>query len=146
MVDSQVSEVFRTVAYLIVLWLGYAVLGWFLAVYEVPSAIWVGTLLVTLHLAWAGTAAIALGLAWVVAVISIAAFVYAIPAYMRSQDGREWAMSLFKLWGRGVIFVLMLGFANRFLQPWNLKRTHSFWILVSLTWSALWLGAIIYHP
>jgi hypothetical protein len=146
MVDSQVSEVFRTVAYLIVLWLGYVAIGWLLAVYDVPALIWVGTLAATMHLAWAGTAAIAMGMVWVVTLISMAAFVYAIPAYLRSQDGQDWAMSLFKLWGRGIIFVLMLGFANRFLAPWQLKRSHSFWILVGLTWSALGLGAIIYHP
>lgn len=145
MLQGQFPKIARTGAYLLVLWLGYVVAGQLLAVYNVPAAIWLGTFMATLHLAWAGTGAIALGMVWVLVLIWIAAITYAMPAYMHSLDGSPWAMSLFMLWARGIILVLMLAFAHRFLESWNLRQNDTFWLLVGLVWSALGLGALIYR-
>jgi hypothetical protein len=145
MVQGQLPKIARTGAYLLVLWLGYLVAGRLLAVYNVPPVLWLGTFLATLHLAWAGTGAIAVGMVWVLVLIWIAAIGYAMPVHIQSLDGRPWAISIFLLWARGIILVLMLAFSHRFLEPWNLRRTDAFWFLVGLVWSALGLGGLIYH-
>jgi hypothetical protein len=145
MLQGQLPQIARTGAYLLVLWLGYLVAGRLLAVYNVSTAIWLGTFMATLHLAWAGTGAIALGMVWVLVLIWIAAISYAMPVYIHSLDGSPWAISIFMLWARGTILVLMLAFARRFLEPWHLRRTAAFWLLLGLVWSALGLGGLIYH-
>ncbi len=145
MLQGQLPKIARTGSYLLVLWLGYVVAGQLLAVYHVPAILWLGTLMATLHLAWAGTGAIAIGMVWVLVLIWIAAITYAMPAYIHALDGSVWAISLFKLWARGIILVLLLAFANRFLEPWHLRRKDAFWLLAGLVWSALGLGALIYH-
>jgi hypothetical protein len=137
MLQGQLPKIARTGAYLLVLWLGYVVAGQLLAVYNVPTVLWLGTFIATLHLAWAGTGAIAMGMVWVLVLIWIAAITYAMPAYLHSLDGSVWAISLFKLWARGIILVLLLAFAHRSLD--------AFWLLLGLVWSALGLGALIYH-
>lgn len=52
--------------------LGYAGAGWVLCAYAVPKIVWLGTLLVTLHLISVGWSAVLPAFIWVSAVLSIA--------------------------------------------------------------------------
>ncbi|MGB8701621.1 MAG: hypothetical protein WCD18_19575 [Thermosynechococcaceae cyanobacterium] len=144
--DRDPLSLVNALVYLVVLWMGYLVAGWILAAYNAPKILWIGTLAATMHLAWAGTGAIALAMVWILALIWIAALAYAQPLDAPWTDGRSWAESIFRLWLRGIIFVLLLGFSHRFFTPWGLSRTQSFGVLLSITWSALGFGALMYRP
>jgi hypothetical protein len=129
--------------YLLLLGLVSLGVGVVLDVYNASSLIWVVTLAITLHLAWAGTGAIALAMVWILIVLWIAVLIYATPKGTQLRPS-PWAVSLMRLWVQGTLYSVLLGFASRFLERWQLSRTQVFFTLLILTWSALGLGTLIY--
>ena len=111
--------------------------------FQASWVVWLGTLLMTVHLCWAGTAAIALAVAWVVATMWTAAILGStpLPIYF---NGSSWALILIGAWLMATVFIVLLGFARKPVQQLGLKPIHGFWALLGLTWSALAVGAVCF--
>jgi hypothetical protein len=139
----DVPALILTGGYLLLVGLAALWIGILLDIYNASTLIWVGTLVITLHLAWAGTGAIAIAMVWVLIVIWVAAIIYAVPKQTH-MDPPVWALSLMRLWVQGALYSVLLGFAPRPLARWQLSRTQIFFTLLILTWSGLGFGAFIY--
>lgn len=129
--------------YLVLLGLTALTLGATLDVYQAAPLIWFITLAMILHLAWNGTSAIAVAIVWVISVIWIAVLVTATPYGAPVKTGSQWAMALVGLWLQGIIYALLLGFAQSVLASLRWRRVQTFWLLLGLSWGALGLGAWI---
>lgn len=131
-------------AYLVILFLGYALAGWVLEAYGAPSFVWILTLLLTVHLARVGPDAIALSITWVVGLLWSAAYLGIHPQEIRWAHGGIWGLSLLCLWILALFLVLQLAFAQRFIPTNKDKTTQKFYFLVKLIWGGLALGGFIY--
>jgi hypothetical protein len=136
-------RVLKAFVYLYGVWLGYFLAGVMLNAFQASWVVWLGTLLMTVHLCWAGTAAIALAVAWVVATMWTAAILGStpLPIYF---NGSSWALILIGAWLMATGFIMLLGFARKPIQQLGLKPVHGFWTLLGLTWSALAMGAVCF--
>jgi hypothetical protein len=142
-VKRDTPSLLFTGGYLLLLGLASLGIGMLLDSYNASLLIWVGTLIITLHLAWAGTGAIALAMVWILIIIWVAVLIYATPKQTHLEPP-AWAVSLMRLWIQGALYSVLLGFASRPLARWQLGRTQIFFTLLILTWSALGLGTLIY--
>jgi hypothetical protein len=136
-------RVLKAFVYLYGVWLGYFLAGVMLNAFQASWAVWLGTLLMTVHLCWAGTAAIALAVAWVVATMWTAAILGSVPLPIYF-NGSSWALILIGAWLMATVFIMLLGFARKPIQQLGLKPVHGFWALLGLTWSALAVGAVCF--
>jgi hypothetical protein len=136
-------RVLKAFVYLYGVWLGYFLAGVMLNAFQASWVVWLGTLLMTVHLCWAGTAAIALAVIWVVATMWTAAILGStpLPIYF---NGSSWALILIGAWLMATGFIMLLGFARKPIQQLGLKPGHGFWALLGLTWSALTVGAVCF--
>jgi hypothetical protein len=133
----------KAFVYLYGLWLGYFLAGVLLTAFAAPSVVWVGTLLMTVHLCWAGSAAIVLALAWAVSMVWVAAILGSTPLSIY-LNASAWALTLFGVWVMAIAFIVMLGFARKPVQQLGFRPTKGFWVLIGLTWSALAVGALCF--
>jgi hypothetical protein len=85
----------------------------------------------------------AVAIVWVISVIWIAVLVTATPYGAPVKTGSQWAMALAGLWLQGIIYALLLGFAQSVLASLRWRRVQTFWLLLGLSWGALGLGAWI---
>jgi hypothetical protein len=136
-------RVLKAFVYLYGLWLGYFLAGVLLNAFQASWVVWLGTLLMTVHLCWAGSAAIALAVSWAVATMWAAAILGAkpLPIYF---TGSSWALILLAVWFMAIAFIVLLGFARKPIRQLGLKPIHGFWALLGLTWSALTVGAVCF--
>jgi hypothetical protein len=136
-------------AYLALLLLGYSLLGWLLAAFQVPWPIWLGSLGMTLHLIYSGTAAIALSAAWVVSIMFLAATSKAWAAVWDSQVPYEqaqlWAEGLLLIWLSAIGLVLLLACADSVLAQIGCTGRIKFYSLTCLLWSSIGIGALYYQ-
>jgi Mg2+/Co2+ transporter CorB len=136
-------------AYLTLLLLGYGLLGWLLAAFQVSWPIWLGSLGVTLHLIYAGTAAIALSASWVVIIMFLAAARKSWAAVWGSQVPYEqaqlWAEGLLLIWIGITGLILLLAVADAVLAQVGCKGRVKHYSLTSSLWSAMAGGAIYYQ-
>lgn len=138
-----------TAVYLTLLLLGYGLLGWLLAAFQVSWPIWLGSLGVTLHLISAGTAAIALSAGWVVCIMFLAAARKSWAAVWGSQVPYEqaqlWAEGLLLIWIGVTSLVFLLAMADSVLAQAGCKGQVKHYSLTGSLWSAIAAGAICYQ-
>jgi hypothetical protein len=137
--------------YLILLCLGYLGLGWILAAYKVSWLIWIGTLLITIHLSIAKAGAIFLANLWLVFVISLGIILNSkISLYFLPFDRAQiWALTLLIIWFFSISLIFMLAFApsnfNKLGLSWLEKvQKYNAYILIAVTWIAMRIGYLIY--
>jgi hypothetical protein len=137
--------------YLILLCLGYIGLGWLLAAYKVSWLIWLGTLLITIHLSIAETGAIFLANLWLVLVISLGIILNSkISLHFLPFDRAQiWALTLLIIWFFSISLIFMLALAPAKLKKMSLGWLKKFqkynaYILVTVTWIAMRIGYLIY--
>lgn len=134
--------------YLIVLVLGYGLIGWLLAAFQATWPVWFGTLAVTLYLICSGPAAIALSQSWIVGIMTLAAVLKSWTPVWGSQvpfeQAQLWAKGLLLIWLAAISLAVLLGFASTILQPWKLNPRLTRSSLVLLLWTALGLGGLAY--
>jgi hypothetical protein len=129
--------------YMLLLSLIALTVGATLDIYRASPLIWVITLVIIVHLVWNGTGAIAVAMTWVISLIWIAVLITATPYDAPMRIGPHWAMALAGLWLQGILYILLLGFAQSVLAPLRWRRRQTFWLLLGLSWGALGLGAWI---
>jgi hypothetical protein len=137
--------------YLILLCLGYLGLGWLLAAYKVSWLIWLGTLLIIIHLSIAESGAIFLANLWLVLVISLGIVLNSKISlhFLPFHRAQIWALTLLIVWFFSISLIFMLAFASAKLKNLSLGRLNKFhkynaYILVAVTWIAMRLGYLIY--
>jgi hypothetical protein len=137
--------------YLILLCLGYVGAGWLLAAYNVSWLIWLGTLLITIHLSIAQTGAIILANTWIVLIILLGIFFNTKISltFLPFYKAQIWAIGLLIVWFFAIILILMLAFAQTPLKKICLvgikkARKYTSYISIVVTWIAIRLGYLIY--
>ena len=140
---------FSAFAYLLLLILGYGLLGWLLAAFQVSNLIWLGTLSVTSYVAALGTDALLLAVAWVVTVAMIGAadkaWVTIWNINLPYENVQLWAIGLLVFWFWGLVLISGLAFARNSVRAIGVPYRHIFLTLLILTWFALGSGSLTYH-
>ena len=129
--------------YLILLFIEYILAAWLLSDFNAPWFTWVGTQVVTLHLAWVGPDAVALAIAWIVAMVWAGAFSMAWPRSIPWAGISVWAAALAVTWILALASILTLAKAERKMKFAGLSKPQAFCILVIITWTGLSLGRIV---
>lgn len=135
--------------YLVLLLLGYSLVGWLLAAFQVFWLIWPVTFLVTFHLIRSGPPAIALSSSWVIGLMTLAAVMKAWAPVWDSRVPHEhaqlWAQGLLLIWFGASGLVVLLAFAERMvMRPLGLAGHQAVYGLVILIWSAMVIGRLCY--
>jgi len=145
---SPIAADAAAAAYLIVLLVGYGLLGWLMAAFQVPWPIWLGTLSVTLHLICSGPAAIVLSEAWVVGVMFVAAASKAWAdvwgSHVPDENAQLWAKGLLLIWIGLTGLVFLLAFAGSALDKLGFRRSYRFYSFTSLVWGVM-VGGWLYY-
>jgi hypothetical protein len=134
----------QTIAYLVLLWLGYGLVGWLLSAYRVPTSVWIGTLMMTFYLAWAGLDAIALASIWVVGVLSIGAIRHAWMWQIVRPYYQIEPLVLLIIWLLSLGLVVFTAIAHKQLQK-RFNRAQVLYRLISSAWFGLALGLWVYY-
>ena len=130
--------------YLVMLWIAYGLVGWLLSAYLVPKGVWVGTLMITSHLAWAGLDAIALASIWVVGVLSIGAIRHAWMWHIFRPYYQIEPLMLLIIWLLSLGLVVFTALAHKRLQKW-FNRAQVLHRLIIPIWLGLILGLFVYY-
>jgi hypothetical protein len=149
------KSLFRSIwfswTYLILLGLGYLGLGWLLAAYKVSWLIWLGTLLMTIHLSIAETGAIFLANLWLVFVVSLGIILNSKISlhFLPFNRAQIWALTLLIIWFFSISLIFMLAFAppkfkNLGLSWLKKVQKYNAHILIAVTWIAMRIGYVIY--
>lgn len=133
----------QTIGYLTVLWFAYGLVGWLLSAYLVPKIVWIGTLVVTLHLALAGLDAIALASMWVVGVLSMGAIDHAWMWRIARPYYQIEPLVLLIIWLLSLGLVVFTAIAHKQLQK-RFNRAQVLRRLIIPVWFGLALGLLVY--
>ena len=136
-------------SYLAGLWIGYSLIGWLLAAFAVPPIIWIGSLIVILHLTIVGKPAIALGQVWVITLFFIAGVIRVWPQRWSPEmpfiEPQKWASILLALWGFVTLEVIGLAGGKIPLENLGVSSKQSVYWLAGVTLIPVTLGAMFYH-
>jgi hypothetical protein len=132
---------------LILLSLGWSLVGWWLTALAAAWPLWVGTLLVSVYLISIGTGAIALANGWVVLLVTLVLYEDRVPPFWRNDlPYKYWAIMLLLLWGVGTGLVFLLGIQSQGLWQWPRPYQRRLRLgLVGLSWLSLSLGSLAYQ-
>lgn len=135
--------------YFVAVLLSYACVGWLLIAFRAFPLVWLGTLIVILHLAKAGTEAIVLANAWVLGVVFTAVLQKTWPVflggYIPKKNAPLWAVVMMLLWFLAIAFIVVLAFARRKLQKMGWNNRQASLILVILAGIGLMGGWLLFQ-
>jgi hypothetical protein len=143
-IKQSTGNTTQTIAYLVVLWFAYGIVGWLLSAYFVPEVVWVGTLLMTFHLAWAGLDAIVLASMWVVGVLSMGAIRHAWMWQISRPYYQIEPLVLLIIWFLSLGLVVSTAMIHKQLQK-RFNRVQILHRLIISTWFGLALGLLVYY-
>ncbi|MGL5083054.1 MAG: hypothetical protein ACRC8A_16330 [Microcoleaceae cyanobacterium] len=127
--------------------LGYMLAGGLLTIFEASVWVWLGTLVITLHLTNTGTEAVVLANAWILAVIFIAVVQKIWPpllfGYLPKINAPLWASLMIFLWFLAIGLVVLSAFVQRRMTLKKLKFSQKTDPLFSIVWMALGVGYFI---
>jgi hypothetical protein len=133
----------QTIAYMVLLCFAYGVIGWLLSAYVVSKVVWIGTLMITSHLAWAGLDAIALASIWVVGVLSMGAIDHAWMWQIPRPYYQIEPLVLLIIWLLSLGLVVFTALAHKQLQK-RFNRAQVLYRLLLPVWFGLALGLWVY--
>lgn len=131
---------YDSIIYLIILFLGYMVGGYLLAVYNVNQFILLGTYIVTLRLVQTGSSSISLAIAWLSMWFWGSIFVWAQPLSLGKINAQTVALLLILCWILATSIIVLLAFANQRMYKLGLDKTKSIYGLVVIVWGAMTIG------
>lgn len=143
-IKQSTGNTTQTIAYLVALWLAYGIVGWLLSAYFVPEVVWVGTLVMTFHLAWAGLNAIALSSIWVVGVLSMGAIEHAWMWQISRPYYQIEPLVLLIIWLLSLGLIVVTAIAHNQLQK-RFNRAQVLYRLIIPAWFGLALGLLAYY-
>jgi len=123
----------------------YAMLGWFLCAYAVPQFVWLGTVLVTLHLSWAGMAAILPSLIWVNCILAVGAIDQVWMWKMPMASYVVVPLVLLLVWFLAIGSVLLVAIAHQHLKRKLVFAPQRTMFLVGSSFAGLVCGVSFYR-
>ena len=131
---------YKAICYLIVLLVGYMVIGYLLAAYAVNQFFLVVNHLVTLRLSQTGTSAITLAIAWISMWIWGAVFVWAKPFALGAINPQIVALLLLSCWTIAIGVIFLLAFAHEKMYKLGLNKHQTIYGLTIIVWGAMTFG------
>lgn len=116
---------------------GFALLGWMLVQYQAPVVVWGLVEVMLLYLAWTGTGAIALATLMVLGIIASFLIVRSVKqstmwlfiSLRNINDAQRGAAQLLLNWLLATGITFHLAFTTEFLRTTPLNRVQAFWLL-----------------
>jgi len=136
---------YDSIIYLIILFLGYMLGGYLLAVYNVNQFILIGTYIVTLRLVQTGSSSISLAIAWLSMWFWGSVFIWAKPINSGEITAKRVALLLLLCWILAIGITFLLAFANKQMYKLGLNRKNSTYGLIIIVWGAMTVGWYVYQ-
>lgn len=144
LLSGSLSKILVMGFQLAMVFIDFAIIGWFMKGFDVSLIIYVGTFLVCCYLVWVGSGGVALGSIWVVALMSVAAvnqlWLQGLPrprfTYIPLLLLTNWLLALGVVWQVGKI-------SDMFRQK-TLPRVWGFSILITFVVTGLLAGWLFY--
>ena len=137
------SEFSKAWLYLICLGVGYLIAGWILASFQVPVWVWIGTVLMILHLTRSGSDGIFLAMSWTMGVICVGVIFKSWPTIIPVPNIQIWSISYILLLLLTILLIFGLAFANTRLELFGFNSKQCFYLLILLSGLSLGMGMII---
>jgi hypothetical protein len=135
---------YDAVIYLLVLFLGFAVSGYLLAVYHVNQLILFANLVMTLRLVQTGSAAIAIAIAWISIWFWGGVMLWATPISFGKMSPRAVALWLLLCWMLSIAMIFLLAFASKYMNKLGLKQHYATYGLLAIVWGGMAIGWLLY--
>ena len=136
---------YDAIIYLIILFVGYAVGGYLLAIYNVNLVIAMGTYLVVLRLAQTGSSSIGIAIAWLSTWFWGSIFLWAKPISLGDVSAQKVALLLLLCWTFSMSIIFLLAFAHKRVTKLGGNHTQTVYGLTVLTWGAMTIGWYVYQ-
>jgi len=136
---------YDSIIYLIILFLGYMLGGYLLAVYNVNQFILLGTYIVTLRLVQTGSSSISLAIAWLSIWFWGSVFIWAKPISLGVITAKRVALLLLLCWILAIGITFLLAFADKQMCKLGLNRKNSAYGLIIIVWGAMTVGWYVYQ-
>lgn len=136
---------YNSIIYLIILFLGYILGGYLLAVYNVNQFILLGTYIVTLRLVQTGSSSISLAIAWLSIWFWGSVFIWAKPISLGVITAKKVALLLLLCWILAIGITFLLAFADKQMYKSGLNRKNSDYGLIIIVWGAMTVGWYVYQ-
>lgn len=136
---------YNSIIYLIILFLGYMLGGYLLAVYNVNQFILLGTYIVTLRLVQTGSSSISLAIAWLSIWFWGSVFIWAKPISLGVITAKRVALLLLLCWILAIGITFLLAFADKQMYKLGLNRKNSAYGLIIIVWGAMTVGWYVYQ-
>ena len=136
---------YDSIIYLIILFLGYMLGGYLLAVYNVNQFILLGTYIVTLRLVQTGSSSISLAIAWLSIWFWGSVFIWAKPISLGMITAKKVALLLLLCWILAIGITFLLAFADKQMYKSGLNRKNSDYGLIIIVWGAMTVGWYVYQ-
>jgi len=136
---------YDSIIYLIILFLGYILGGYLLAVYNVNQFILLGTYIVTLRLVQTGSSSISLAIAWLSIWFWGSVFIWAKPISLGVITAKKVALLLLLCWILAIGITFLLAFADKQMYKSGLNRKNSDYGLIIIVWGAMTVGWYVYQ-
>lgn len=135
--------------HLLLLLVGYTIFGWLLAAFNAPLWIWLGTILVIIHLAKSGIEALLIANGWIVFIMFLVTVLkpwpQIWPSHIPYKEITVWATTIMLLWLLAILLVVELAFTHRRMKLSSLTSRQRFGILVCWIELALVGGGFIFY-
>ena len=136
---------YNSIIYLIILFLGYMLGGYLLAIYNVNQFILFGTYIVTLRLVQTGSSSISLAIAWLSIWFWGSVFIWAKPISLGVITAKKVALLLLLCWILAIGITFLLAFADKQMYKSGLNRKNSDYGLIIIVWGAMTVGWYVYQ-
>ncbi len=136
---------YDAIIYLIVLFGGYILGGYLLALYKVNYFILIGNCIATLRLSQTGSSSITLAIAWISIWFWGSAFAWATPLSLGAMNAQKVASLLLLCWTLAISIVFLLAFAQPRMSALGLDKDRSTYGLIFISWGAMAIGWYIYQ-
>ncbi len=136
---------YDSIIYLIILFLGYMLGGYLLAVYNVNQFILLGTYIVTLRLVQTGSSSISLAIAWLSIWFWGSVFIWVKPISLGVITAKRVALLLLLCWILAIGITFLLTFADKQMYKLGLNRKNSAYGLIIIVWGAMTVGWYVYQ-
>lgn len=139
----------QLIFHLFILLVGYTIVGWLLAAFNAPLWVWLGTLLMIIHLTQSGTEALFIANSWIVFIMFLVTVLKPWPQIWPSsipdKEITIWSTTIMLLWLLAILLVVELAFTHHRMKLRNLPSMQRFGILLCWTGLALAGGGFIFY-
>lgn len=139
------TEFYKASLYLILLAVGYLIAGWILASFHASVWVWLGTVLMILHLARSGSDGIFLAMCWMIGIICTGVILKSWPTFIPLDNIKLWSISYIFLLLLTILLIFGLAFAQTPLQSFRLNPKQGFYLLILLSGLSLLMGVILFN-